>query len=114
MPLYSFHCASCGREDAVFRAVDDRKRPEPCPCGSEMTQQFTTEVALYVPPYHRAPGSSGSSADSCDRQARYLQSEQHRKDKQEAERAQDRLRRSMQAEKVLEQRLAALGQEPST
>lgn len=64
-----------------------------------MSREFSVAVGFYVPPYHRAPGSSGSSSDSCDRQAVYLQSEQHRKDMKQAERIQER---DLQAKRSLE------------
>jgi hypothetical protein len=47
-------------------------------------------VGHIIPAYMRAQGSSGSSESACDRQAVYLQSDQHRKDMAQQERIEAR------------------------
>ena len=107
MPLYPFAC-ECGVRTHAFRTVENRDQPEPCECGREMGREFSVEVGFYVPPYHRAPGSSGSSSDSCDRQAVYLQSDQHRKDMKQAERIQERDLAAKRSLEDLKDRIKAL------
>lgn len=48
-------------------------------CGQLADACFTVCANTYIPPYHRAPGSVGSSSEFCERNKVWLGSEGHRK-----------------------------------
>lgn len=73
----SFSVADCPREIKVRGTV---------------YRKIITPVGVVIPAYMRAPGSSGSSYDSCERQAEYLKSDAHRKNRAQTERINERIK----------------------
>lgn len=59
-------------------------------------------AAMVIPPYMKSAGSAGSSENSCERQAKYLASDRHRKDRIQDEMVAER---SKKAEASLEKAL---------
>ena len=109
MPIYPHKCAGCKHEEDFVLSYVAADLGRMCPkCGRQMKRVFTTEVGFYVPPWMRAPGAKGSSANSTDRQAIYLQSDKHRKDMEARERDQERVIRMRRAKDDLNDRLHAI------
>jgi len=44
MPIYPFHCPSCGRDQDQFARVDDRDANPPTCCGAAMSRQITAPM----------------------------------------------------------------------
>lgn len=44
MPLYPYHCPSCGRDEDVFARVDERDSAAPRCCGAAMRRQISTPM----------------------------------------------------------------------
>lgn len=53
MPLYAYHCPSCGRDEDAFARVDDRDTAAPRCCDAAMVRQMT-------PPMVQMPGGDVS------------------------------------------------------
>lgn len=87
MPTYVYECGECGEFEIEQRITEPALTV--CACG-EPVRRLICGVGIIIPAYMKAPGSTGSSSDTCDKQAIYLQSEQHRKDREQAERIYDR------------------------
>lgn len=83
MPNYSFRCAGCEAEFDHSCPVDERDLPIKSPCcySTAAYRVFEPTTAISIPPYMRAPGSKESSAESCDRQAAYLNSDAWRQER---------------------------------
>lgn len=44
MPIYPFHCPSCGRDEDHFARVEDRDANPPSCCGAAMQRQLTAPL----------------------------------------------------------------------
>lgn len=88
MPIYVYECPKCGEFELEQRITDQALTQ--CGYCDSPVKRIITRVGFVIPAYMRAPGSVGSSAASCDNQARYLASDQHKADRAQSERIYDR------------------------
>jgi len=92
----NFRCGR-GHVAAMLVARSERGKAQRCgTCGARAKEVFTAPTAIHIPAYMRAPGSSGSTQDACDRNARYLSSEDHARKREADETRKDRVRSAEQ------------------
>lgn len=87
MPIYLYECSECGEFEVEQRIIEDALTR--CVCG-EPARRLIAPVAFLIPAYMKAPGSTGSSYDACERQAAYLKSDEHRVSRAQTERINER------------------------
>lgn len=68
MPLYAYHCATCGRDADQFSKIADRQHGPDC-CGAPMVQALTAPM-VFVP---------GDFAYQCQITGEVVQTERKRK-----------------------------------
>lgn len=89
LKCFNYKCPEC-KFERKDHYVSSEGEVVVCECGGRMERQFTVSTAFPIPAYMKAAGSVGSSENSCDRQAAYLKSPRHRRDRIKDERMQDR------------------------
>jgi len=68
MPIFEYHCASCGKRFENLQARADEASP-PCPhCGAREVQRQLSAFAVVGQRPEKAPGPCGSPDCACRQQ----------------------------------------------
>lgn len=78
MPTYDFECPKCGEFES-FAPIGTETVP--CACGKPAKRLFSPTTAFHIPAYMAALGMASS-----ERQAVYLKSERHKKNRAKQDR----------------------------